>query len=177
MRKLRRTWVPLVSGLVFLLAMGVLGYLLVPHRFTLAGSQKNASLNLLQASDAFLNQTFEVSVQMDTLGSSVNAVGVYLRFDPQALQLLDYDTETSFCQFYPEKKFDNHAGTVSLACGSPHPGVRGSNQLLTIKFIAKQLGMTTLYALPESQILKSDGTGTNILDTHPSLVIDVKSKI
>lgn len=168
---------PVVSGLVFLAALGVFVYLQVPHRFTLVGSQQYASLDLVQASDSFLNQTFAVQVQMNTLGSSVNAVGVYLRFDPQALQLLDYDTQTSFCQFYPEKKFDNHAGTVSLACGSPHPGVRGSSQLLNLKFIAKKLGMTTVYVLPESQVLKSDGTGTNILDTFPSLAIDVKSNI
>jgi hypothetical protein len=177
MRKSWRTLLPLISGVVFLLALGVLVFLFAPHRFKLAGSVNNASLYLVQTSDAFLNQTFEVSVQMDTLGSSVNAVGVYLRFDPQALQLLDYDTQTSFCQFYPEKKFDNHAGSVSLACGSPHPGVRGSSQLLNLKFVAKQLGVSTLYVLSESQVLKSDGTGTNILDDYPSLVIDVKSNI
>ena len=81
---------------------------------------------------AKLSVPFKVDISVDTDGQSVNAVGAFVRFDPQKLQLIDMDTSKSFCQYYPERKFDNGLGTVSLSCGSPHPGFSGTQTVMTL---------------------------------------------
>ena len=97
----------------------------------------------------------------------MNAVGLYLNFDADKLQLTNLDTSQSFCQFYPEKRFDNNLGTISLTCGAPHPGVSDKNTLLELEFIALDQGTTNLLVNPDSKILLSNGKGTNILDEEP----------
>lgn len=114
-----------------------------------------------------INQPFKLSINLNTNNQKVNAVGVYLRFNTSQLQLLDLDTRKSFCQFYPEKKFDNNLGTVSLACGSPHPGVSGENNLMILEFIPLVAGTTSIQLDPNSKILLSNGKGTNVLSEFP----------
>jgi hypothetical protein len=120
-----------------------------------------------------INQPFDVTLLMDTAKQNVNAVGLYVIFDPTKLKLLQIDTRASFCQFYPEKKFDNQLGTVALACGSPHPGVNGQSSLMVLTFMPTSVGETELKMTNKSQILKSDGKGTNILSAYPSAKLTV----
>lgn len=138
---------------------------------------RNGALIIKSEDKAFLNQPIEVRIDMDTKGVNVNAVGVYLRYDPQKLQLLDMDTRGSFCQFYPEKRFDNQLGSISLACGSPHPGVSGLSNIMLLKFMPLQLGETYIRADDQSQILVSDGKGTNIIEEYPNNKITITNRL
>jgi hypothetical protein len=103
----------------------------------------------------------------------VNATGVYLFFEPEYFQVQQLDTTMSFCQFYPEKKYDNNLGQVSVACGSPHPGISGEDTLMVIELIPIKLGDSTIRMGKTSQILASDGYGSNILNEYPWVPISI----
>lgn len=110
---------------------------------------------------------FSVLVIMDSQGETVNAVGTYLEFDKQRLEILEMDTKNSFCQFYPENKFDNQTGLISVACGAPNPGFSGQSTIINLKMLPLTTGNARITVLPKSQILLHDGKGTNILQEYP----------
>lgn len=164
------------SLVVFGLALTLLYRNVKGEKNVLFNKNNKSSLKLeLSNQRPLVQQPVTVTVSVDTQGSSINATGIYLRFDPQKLQMLNMDTRASFCQYYPEKKFDNALGTVSLACGSPHPGINGENTLMTLEFLPLATGNTKISTDARSQIMKSDGKGTNILTDYPYLEIPVYS--
>jgi len=138
---------------------------------------KNGSLVLEIEDRVVVNTPFTVSAIVDSSNQKVNAVGFYLRYEPQHLELIDFDTSGSFCQFYPEKKFDNSVGIMSLACGSPHPGFSGKSTLITLTFMPKVVANSIISVDPKSQILLSDGKGTNILETFPQERISILNSL
>lgn len=111
---------------------------------------------------------FTLSIIMDSQGEAVNAVGTYLEFDNSRLEILEMDTSQSFCQFYPENKFNNDKGTVSIACGAPSPGYKGESTIVKLRMLARSIGNASITVLPKSQILLNDGKGTNILQEFPT---------
>jgi hypothetical protein len=143
----------------------------------LRARQPTAALIYKMPDKTSINKPFKAVIEMDTQGNNVNAVGIYLKYDPNFLQLTNMDTTQSFCQFYPEKKFDNNLGTISLACGSPHPGISGKDTLLELEFIPRRIGSTRIWTDPNSQILVSDGKGTNILNVPVSTEITVMNTL
>lgn len=163
---------------MFLLAGAGLYLSLKPESVRLPGAAKNPGVLGFSVPDQIeVNQPFVVKVQADTMGSSVNAVGVYLNYDPKVLRLNQMNSIESFCQFYPEKKFDNNLGTISLACGSPHPGFKGTSTILNLEFMPLTAGTTTLRMSENSRMLVSDGKGTNILKTLPAKQITIIQSI
>jgi len=134
---------------------------------------KKGTMYFEGASRVTIGQPFVMRVMIDTNNQNVNATGVYIRFDPERLLVNDINTLNSFCQFYPEKKFDNQMGIVSLACGAPHPGIKGKNQLIEINITPLIGGSTTLRVTKDSKLLLSDGKGTNILDDYPLWEVQV----
>lgn len=138
---------------------------------------KPGVLNFITPEKIFVGQPFKVKVELDTAKQDTNAVGFYLKFDPTQVQILNVDTTESFCQFYPEKKHDNNLGRLSLACGSPHPGVSGKNTLLTLELIASAVGRINILLDSQSKILLSDGKGTNILTEPQNLSFVVQTSL
>lgn len=124
-----------------------------------------------------VNDPFEVTVEVDTKNQEVNAVGIYLNYDTSKLRLLDFDTSDSFCQFYPEKRFDETLGKIMLACGAPHPGVAGRNNIMTLQFLPLQAGAAQITTDPKSQVLLSNGKGTNVLTEFPSGKVNVVNSL
>jgi hypothetical protein len=174
--KSKNKWigVAISSGIVFGLATFLLFKNNLFPGIPFLNSVKAASLQLiLESNRPIIQQPFQVTVLADSSDKAVNVVGIYLHFDPQKLQLLDIDTRSSFCQFYPEKKFDNRLGTINISCGSPHPGFKGNNTLIVLKFMPTQVGKTQLKVDPQSQLLASDGKGTNILSHYPTLDVPI----
>ena len=141
------------------------------------GSKKPGVMTIKMPQKALINEPFQISLIVDTQGQKINAVGLYLQFDPKKLQLVQIDTRPSFCQFYPEKKFDNQLGTVSLACGSPHPGMSGLSTMMILDFIPIDMGDTYIRTVRNSQILLSDGKGTNILKDFPAAQVKVVNNL
>lgn len=168
------SFVVMVGSLVVILATQK-GISLNPIRGSGDGT---AELHLNGPKSVGLNQPFTVLVEADTKGNDVNAVGVYLRFDATSLQLLSMDTTQSFCQLYPEKRYDQSLGTISLACGSPHPGFNGSNTLMKLEFLPTKLGISTITSEIKSQLIKSDGKGnSNLLNGYPHLEIGIQNTL
>ena len=162
-------------GMGLLLIAGLLWwYFSNENQTNLLGREtKKGVLEFVAPETVMVKDSFDLEVSIDTMGNNVNATGLYLRFDPQKLQLLNMQTKDSYCQLYPEKKFDNNVGTVSLACGTPHPGFKGENKFVTLEFMPLTTGQTVIRMDPESQLLLSDGKGTNILTEYPSHTLDV----
>lgn len=167
-----------MSLLVFAVALAGLYVVLKPDSIHLPSAGDNPGVLGFSAPERIeVSQPFSVKVQADTRGARVNAVGVYVHFDPKVLRLTNMNSVESFCQFYPEKKFDNNLGTVSLACGSPHPGFKGASTLLELEFMPLVAGTTTLRMSDDSRLLMSDGKGTNILQTLPTKQLTIVSSI
>jgi len=120
-----------------------------------------------------VNQQFKLRVKMNTGNQNVNAVGLFIRFDKDKLQVNDMNTLNSFCQFYPEKKFDNRYGLISLSCGSPHPGFKGENDIVELTMMPLSMGTTVMQITDGSKLLLSDGKGTNLLDAFPSWEVQI----
>lgn len=166
----------LLFGSLFFLMISVAAFFWIqnPPKITnIFSGTKPGIINVDTPDSIFIEQPFTIDIEIDTQKQSVNAVGIYLLFDPDKLQLLNLDTTQSFCQFYPVKKFDNQLGTISLACGSPHPGMSGKNTVMSLEFIPKALSSSLLITDPKSQILLNDGKGTNILVDLPQIPINV----
>lgn len=123
---------------------------------------KNGTFIIESPSEVPVNSPFNVRFIVDSKGKNTNAVALYVKFDPQKLSVLNIDTSNSFCQFYPENKFDNTQGTISLQCGAPSPGFKGKDTLISISFMSQNIGETYLDLSEKSKILIDDGKGTNI---------------
>jgi len=164
--KLNFNTIVMILSLAILVA--VLGYFYFsnhpPTAINLLRPTRPGSLIIEADEPVLVNQPFKVRLIADPNHQTINAVGFYLRFNPTNLQLLNLDTTQSFCQFYPEKKFDNVSGTVTLVCGAPHPGTSEKSIIMELEFMPLTVGTHNLLIDPKSQILLSDGKGTNILD-------------
>lgn len=170
MKRNPRLIITLVSFVVMIVAFGM--YWAWRKGGTILSTQDHkAVLSIVSQNVPKLNQPYKVKVMVDTSTDTINSVGIYLRFDPQKLRVSEVDTLRSFCQFYPEKKFDNQLGSIALACGAPHPGVKGESELMTITFLPIAEGTSRILVDGRSVVLRSDGKGTNILSEFPSLEV------
>lgn len=176
--KLKMWRTPVILGSLFILGVVCLAWFGISFLNgseikTLGIKRESGVINYVIPPKIEVNQPFQVAVEIDTKNARINAVGLYLNFDPTTMQLLQLDTRSSFCQFYPDKKYDNRLGTINLACGSPHPGFAGTNTMMTLEFMPIKVGTTHIFTNANSQILKSDGKGTNILKAFPTADIQI----
>jgi len=119
--------------------------------------------------------SFQIQVIADSDNRPANAIALFIKFDPQKIKVINLDTSSSFCQFYPENKFDNDQGTISIQCGSPSPGFKGKDNIASIQFMPQTIGQTNIEILDTSLILLNDGKGENILSRgliHPITILN-----
>ena len=166
--------IPIISLIVFLSASYGL-YRVLNGNSLLPGnmSRRPGVMYFEGEKKAYVNQPLVLNVMIDTNHQNVNAAGFILKFDAEKIIVTDVSTLNSFCQFYPEKRYDNRQGIVSLACGSPHPGFKGKNQLIRLTLMPLTIGTTVLRVSSESKILLSDGKGTNVLTEFPSWEVQI----
>lgn len=170
----RKVLVPIVSLVLVIISFGYLHFRNNPPKVAgLLFSSKPGVIVLEAPRQVAVNVPFTVNVIVDSMNQNVNAVGFFMKFSPTHLFLLDMETSQSFCQFYPERKFDNSTGSITLSCGSPHPGFSGTSTLLKLTFMPKVVSNTVLIVDPNSKILMSDGKGTNILEEFPQAQISI----
>ena len=117
--------------------------------------------------EASISGPIKVDLTVDTKDKAVNAVALYLKFPTNRMRALSMDTSNSFCEFFPENKFDNNTGLIKLACGLPTPGFTGVGSVATLTFEPLSTGSAKLQILPRSAILLNDGKATNILSAYP----------
>lgn len=147
---------------------------------------KSISLPALKPSGVFIieapdqvdySKSFRVQVIADTKGKNINAVALNLSFNSEKLSVVNMDTSSSFCQFYPENRFNNEAGTISIQCGAPSPGFKGKSNIVSLELLPKSIGQANLEISPESMILLNDGTGKNIFSQPISHTINILNSI
>lgn len=157
----------IVSLLVSLVSFGAF-FILRQTGFVLGKSTSEGKIYYVAPTRAAVNQPYTLIVMANSGKVNVNAAGLYLRFDPQKIRVTEIDTLKSFCQFYPEKKFDNQQGIVSLACGSPHPGFKGEAEIMRVSLVPLVVGTSSIRMDVKSSLLSSDGKGTDILTDYPT---------
>jgi len=112
-----------------------------------------------------VDSTFDVSIFIDTGGSTINAVDVQVKFPPDKLQIINPSAGTSFISLWLQQPtFSNKDGAISFVGGVPEKGIKTSAGLVsTITFRAKSSGRAVVEISDKSAILAADGQGTNIL--------------
>lgn len=138
---------------------------------------KSNSTLVIEAPDEIngVGKTFKAFIKMDTHNYFVNAVQVYVKYDPKVLQINKTNTDDSFCKFYPENNFSNEKGLIKLSCGAQYPGFKGSNTIQTIEFLTKAIKTTDLSITKDSMVLANDGKGTNLLKDFALKSIVIKA--
>ncbi|MES2216458.1 MAG: cohesin domain-containing protein [Patescibacteria group bacterium] len=107
--------------------------------------------------------TFEVPVYVNTKGSSINTIEMYLSFDPSRLSIIEPSAGKSIIGLWLEApSYDNTKGRVKIV-GSIANGITTSSGLiLSMKFKAINTGKTEIRVLDTSRILSNDGVGTPV---------------
>lgn len=117
--------------------------------------------------------SFEVKILLDTQGKTTSGTDVYLRFDPNILQVVDANAATEGIQIQPGSLYpvtnanstDNSAGKVSFS-GSRSTGTAGysgSGTLATITFQAQKEATSSSVTF---DFTKSTGTTQSTADSN-----------
>ncbi|MBI1839077.1 MAG: hypothetical protein HYR95_02185 [Candidatus Colwellbacteria bacterium] len=131
-----------------------------------AQEQSGASLFLRPSSGTFIvNNTFDVSIILNTNNRSVNAIDAILAFPPDKLQVVSPSLGKSIVGIWATPPtFNNQDGTLRFQGGIPSPGINTSSGVIsTITFRVKSVGTATVNILDKSKVFLNDGLGTDIL--------------
>lgn len=119
-----------------------------------------------------------VEVRLDTGGNSAEGVDIVLRFDPQKLSLIQDNISTGLIfPSYPLLSVDEKMGIVLISGISGDKGFNGRGILAKLKFLAREVGETSLRlefnigGTKDSNIV--DNLGKDILEK----VLDLKVEI
>ncbi len=122
------------------------------------------------------NQSVTIPIIIDTDEHVINAIEVYLAFDPSAFKVESISKESSFIQIWitDQPSFSNEAGTISLAGGLPNPGFSGRGTIGSVELTPLKSGIQRLTFDPKTRILLNDGLGSQVdLQMRP-IVLQVK---
>jgi len=158
------------TGLI-ILAIGIPTILSNGLRF---GQLPKATLYFLPLPETLLTgQEFSVELRVQTSGS-INAVGTVLHYDQKQLDLIQMNTDQSFCSFYTENSFDTIQGEVHLSCGSPYPGFSGDSVVFRLTMRPRTSGTSTITLDPkQTLVLANNGRGSNVVGSLPHLTLTV----
>jgi len=135
-----------------------------------------ASLYLSPAQGAVtVGSIFDVSVFVNTGGQQVNAVDVYIRFDPTKVQIASPSAGQSVVGVWVSQPvYSNLEGTARFQGGIPDPGINTSAGVIsTITFRAREPGKAVIIIEPRSRVLLNDGKGTDILVSRSGAQFDL----
>lgn len=112
-------------------------------------------------------EVFSMGINVSKTDTSINAVQMDLKFDPNKLEIVDITTTGSFVNIFLQKEIDNQLGFARIAGGLPNPGyIPNKSNFCTIIFKAKDSGLAEISFLDSSKVLANDGRGTDILNTY-----------
>lgn len=141
---------------------------------SLVGTASQATLSVSPATGSYSpNDTFTVSVYMNTNGQNAVVSAAYLNYDRNSFQAVSIDTTGSVFTMSMEKAIDSNNGIIKITSGMPTPGANTANGLIAkINFKAlygttpSSDNLTFRFAAgdsTQSTVIKDDGLGTNIL--------------
>ena len=96
-------------------------------------------------------QTFTVEVRIRAK-TAVNAIGARLSFSPNVVEILNMNTEESFCSFYLDNSFDNIKGSIDLSCGKETPGFQGDATVMVLHLRSKTHGKAVFNVFSDSTV-------------------------
>jgi hypothetical protein len=121
------------------------------------------------------NQTFTVSLNMNTGGDNVSAVDLHVAFDPTKVQAQSVTAGTMLPVVLVAGAFDNTAGTATITLGSqPTTPANGSGTVATITFKAIASGSTSVNYAVTTQTASVGKTG-NTLNSAAGSAITISS--
>jgi hypothetical protein len=124
-----------------------------------------ATLSLTPGSGTYeVGSTFDVSIMLNTEGSSVNAVKASLFFSADSLQVTSPSTGQSIVTLWASPPtYSNSAGTILFEGGFQN-GTNVTSGLITkITFRVKSTGTAIIKLKDDSKVLLDDGKGTDVL--------------
>jgi len=123
-----------------------------------------------------VDNTFDLSLIVNTGGEAINAVEAFITFPADKLQVVSPSVSNSFITVWVAgPSFSNTEGKLTFQGGLPTPGVTTSAGIIsTVKFRARGAGKATLKYQDGSRVLANDGNGTNILTTTAQATLDIK---
>lgn len=132
--------------------------------FGFPATEKTVTMYLPSKGQYYLNQIFDMDIQISGAEVPINAVQADFSFDKDRLELLDISTEKSFANIFLHKEINNQAGFARLSGGLPNPGFTESYGVFgTMIFRTKLPGLAQVEFLPSSMVLANDGKGSNVL--------------
>lgn len=136
--------------------------------FFLSFSEKSqaASISISPNAGTFsVNSTFDVAVNLDTQGKTVNALKIKLQFPPDKLQLVSPTVGKSFIAIWASPpSYNNQTGSIDLQGGVPGGIATSDGTVTKLTFRAKSTGTALLKVLDTSEVLLNDGSGTNVME-------------
>lgn len=163
----------LILLIILLLIPSNNSYLVYPYA---QGNGDQQIINLstnTSTTNMTINGTTTLTVEMNTQGDDVNAVGIVIQYNSNLLQEENVDTTSSFCTLYTDRAINTTLGTINLYCGTPSPGFNGQNVLENITFQAIGYGSGSISVAPQSIVLLNNGKGTNILHDFEKIPVSV----
>jgi hypothetical protein len=161
----------LIASILLLLLASWFGYHSWHNRKT------TALISLETPKSAEQNQTIEIPLTI-FVPSSANAAEFYFSFPKDLIEITDIKKDGSIFQLWVKDSpsFDNNAGTIYLAGGSPTPGFSGGNlHIGTIVVKAKAPGRVQIQLnTAKSRILANDGLGTLIPSTYQTVTMSIQ---
>lgn len=133
-----------------------------------------ATLRLAPASGTFVvGGTFDVSILLNTEKEFINAIRAHISFPPDKLQVVSPSTGQSIVGVWTNiPNYDNKTGKVLLEGGIPKGINTEAGIISTITFRTKQVGPVAVKFLNDSQIILSDGKGTQVLSNVQNAVFN-----
>jgi len=117
-----------------------------------------------QTQTVYQDDSFIVSLMIDTENEEINAVAAYLNFPQTQLEVLDIGKGGSVLSLWPqEPSYSNEKGEINFSGGIPN-GFKGQGKLVSITFrVLPNVTQGTVASLSfkdSSQVLLNDGLGT-----------------
>jgi len=137
---------------------------------------KSAVISFDSTKSVRLSEEQVLPVIVDTNGVAINAAEVYLKFNPDLVEVISVSKENSFFALWvtDSPAFSNEKGWISFAGGLPTPGFKGKGQIGSIKIKAKKLGQINFEFDSKTRALKNDGVGSQVNLKLVPLILEVK---
>lgn len=136
--------------------------------------KKKATLSTYPSNGTFLkDEVFEVKIRIDAT-EDINAVAADVTYSPDKLEVIKISREKSILKLWvQEATLNEKLGFIRFAGGLPNPGFRGTGEVLTVAFRAKDTGWASV-GFSSAEILANDGRGTNVLEDISASVFSIQ---
>lgn len=139
-----------------------------------------ASLFFSPAAGSFLvGGTFDVSIMVDTHGSSINTIEANIKFPADKLQIVRPTSGRSIISLWLDQPhYSNDDGTINFAGGIlGGSGINTSSGVIsTVTFRAIGAGKAIVQFSPNSKVLAGDGLGTDVASDFGTGVYDLSPR-